>query len=102
MTRQEHDRLKEMFVTRSWDFWASEEGEFEAKAWRGYLKKIKVGRIEDYDLPEAFNNKKEGIVMIEDPREDLRWFLMTEDLAAKSLLLGQLPPRYSKKPKAKG
>lgn len=102
MTRQEHDRLKEMFVTRSRDFWTSEEGEFESKAWRGYLKKIKVGRIEDYDLPEAFNNKKEGTVIIEDPREDLVWFLMPEDLAAKCLILGELPPRYSEKPHPKG
>lgn len=101
MTTQEHDRLKEMFITRSWDFWTSEEEEFEAKAWRGYLKKNKVGRIEDYDLPEAFNNKKEGTSMIENPR-GTDWFLMPEGLALKCLVLGELPPRYSRKPKAKG
>ena len=102
MTREEHDRIKGMFASRSRDFWTSESGEFEGRAWKRYLDKTVIRRINDHDMCEAFSNKKEGTVIIEDPREDFIWFLIPEGFALKCLVLGELPPRYSRKPKAKG
>lgn len=102
MKRQESDRLKGMFRERSMDFWTTEDGEFDPKAWRKYLKKIKVKMIEDDDVCETYNNSRPDTVMVENPHMGSVWMLVPSELALKSLVLGQLPPRYSKKPLAKG
>lgn len=102
MTKKESDRLKDLFQKRSRDFWPAAAGEFDPAAWRRYLKKIKVQMIEDDDICEVFNNRKDDSVLVEDPHRGLTWMAVPRDLALKSLVLGELPPRYSKKPASRG
>ena len=101
MTRKESELLKEMFRERSKDFWSPMDGEFDPNEWRRYLKKIKTRIIEDDQVCEEYNNK-EDTVLVDNPHMGAVWMVMPKDLALKSLLLGQLPPKYSKKPTTKG
>jgi len=102
MTKKESDRLKELFQQRSRDFWPAEAGEFDPKAWRRYLKKINVRMIEDDEVCVVFNNRNDNTVLVENPHMGLVWMTMPKELALKSLVLGELPPRYSNKPAKKG
>jgi len=102
MTKKESDRLKELFQQRSKDFWRDDTGEFDPKAWRRYLKKIEVRMVEHEMLCEFFNNRTDDSVLCENPHMGLVWMVTPRDLALKSLVLGELPPRYSKKPARKG
>lgn len=101
MNRKESDRLKELFRQRSMDFWDM-DGEFDPKAWRQYLKKINVRMIEDDDICAAYNNRNDDTVLVENPHMGMVWMVMPRELALKCLVLGELPPRYSKKPARKG
>lgn len=102
MTKKESERLKEMFAERSRDFWPATTGEFDPAAWRRYLKKIKVRMIEDEDICEVYNNQRHDTFLVDNPHMGMAWMIMPKDLAFKSLVLGELPPRYSKKPAKKG
>lgn len=102
MTSEESKRLTKLLMHRSKDFWTTEDGEFDPKAWRRYLKKINVRMIEDDDLCEAYNNKEDDTVLVENPHMGLVWMILPRDLAFKSLVLGEMPPRYSKKQPVRG
>jgi hypothetical protein len=102
MNRKESDRLKDLLMERSKDFWTGDYGEFDLKAWRRYLKKINVRMIEDDDLCVAYNNQSHDTVLVENPHMGLAWMVMPKELALKCLVLGQMPPRYSKKQAKKG
>jgi hypothetical protein len=108
MTKRESDRLKDLFMERSKDFWPEWSGEFDDEAWRLYLEKIKVRMIEEDELCEAYNNRTNDTVLVECPHMgmnyphmDVPWMVMPRELALKCLVLGQMPPRYSKKPTKK-
>lgn len=100
MTKEESDLLREMFRERSKDFWSPMDGEFDPKAWRRYLKRIRTRMIQEDQVCEEYNNKEDS-VLVENPHMGAVWMVMPKDLALKSLLLGQLPPKNSKKPSAK-
>ena len=102
MNRKESDRLKELLMERSKDFWTTYDGEFDPDAWRRYLRRIKVRMIEDDGLCEAYNNQGHDTVLVENPHMGMVWMVMPKELAFKCLVLGELPPRYSKKPAKKG
>lgn len=97
MTKKESDLLSEMFQDRSKDFWSPMDGEFDPDAWRRYLKKIKVRMVHDDQVCEVYNNSRPDTVLIENPHVGSVWILMPKDLATKSLVLGQLPPRVKRK-----
>lgn len=83
------------------DFFRDDTGEIDNGAWRAYLKRIGVKTISNRELCEAYNNHTPDTIMVESPTDPTQWFIMPTDLADKILVLGEMPPRYSRKHPAK-
>lgn len=111
MTQDELYRLEEMFADRSEDFKSADKFygvKFNLYSWMRYLKKIGVQEVHGEDIREVYNDKKENTLLLDVPNisrsiERMRsWYVMSKDTALKFLVLGQLPPRSSKKPRSEG
>jgi hypothetical protein len=109
MTKRESDRLKELFQQRSNDFLMDDDGDFDTSSWEKYLKKIKVRMIEEDELCEAYNNPThDDMVLVESILPpgygwaSEHWLVVPRELAFRCLVLGQIPPGYSKKPAKNG
>lgn len=111
MTGDELGRLENMFADRSEEFKSADKFygvKFDLHSWMLYLEKIGVREVHAADIREAYNDKKEDMLLLDVPNicrsvERMQsWYVISKDTALKFLVLGQLPPKSSKKHAAKG